>query len=393
MLLISGLRYGLATMKVLRWLPSVLLLAPWLLSAQLPAQGTRLRELVGPASFRLLDWETVHLGERLGRIWTQMCCAPNNTTSADAATVTRYFQMRSERDQLRAGAEVAIERLVGQAYIDSGVARSEPLPVAGIFPPVLVDLTAPPNVLVISPRTELRVVHSSVLQAMDVAAQEQLERSADSTGVSSLVAPIGGIATYPSMVLEDDSAERVLSSVAHEWMHQYLIFYPLGAGYWDSQETREINETTAEMIGAEVGGTLARSLGLAANPSVRAEPTSNEPAFDFRAFMRETRLQMEQLLAREEVDAAEAYMRQRRDELAAHGYAIRKLNQAYFALYGSYGEGFAASPGNPIPGLLRQLRASSPSLGDFVVRVRGISTVAELRQAAAERAMATAFHA
>ena len=370
------------TMKLLRWLPSVLFLAPWLLSAPLPSESARLRDLVGPASFRLLDWETLHLGERLGRVWTQLCCPPSDSTSTDAATLTRYFQARTERDQLRAGAEVAMERLVGQAYVDGGVARSEPLPLAGIFPPVLVALTLPPNVLVIAPRTELRVVHSSVMQAMDVAAQEQLETSADSTGVSSLVAPIGGIATYPSMVLEDDSAERVLASVAHEWMHQYLIFYPLGAGYWDSQETREINETGAEMIGAEVGGQLARSLGLSVNQSGGTAPTSKEPAFDFRAYMRETRVQVEQLLGSGEVDAAEAYMRQRRDELAAHGYAVRKLNQAYFALYGSYGEGFAASPGNPIPGLLHRLRDSSPSLGDFVVCVRGITSVAELRQAA-----------
>ena len=75
-------------------------------------------------------------------------------------------------------------------------------------------------------------------------------------------------------------------------------------------------------------------------------------------------------------------MHQRRDELQTHGYYIRKLNQAYFALYGSYGEGFAASPANPIPTLLHQLRDASPTLGDFVFRVRGITTVAQLRQVA-----------
>jgi len=75
---------------------------------------------------------------------------------------------------------------------------------------------------------------------------------------------------------------------------------------------------------------------------------------------------------------AEAYMRDRRDELQTHGYQIRKLNQAYFALYGSYGDGFAASPANPIPGLLRALRQQSGSLAEFVFRVRGITTVDEL---------------
>jgi hypothetical protein len=77
-------------------------------------------------------------------------------------------------------------------------------------------------------------------------------------------------------------------------------------------------------------------------------------------------------------------MRARRDELTQQGYQIRKLNQAYFALYGSYGDGFAASPANPILGLLKTLREHSSSLGEFVFQVRSITSVAQLR-AAAER--------
>ncbi len=72
--------------------------------------------------------------------------------------------------------------------------------------------------------------------------------------------------------------------------------------------------------------------------------------------MRETRVQTEDFLKVGQVAEAESYMRARRDELQQHGVQIRKLNQAYFALYGSYGEGFAASPSNPIPRLLRTLR-------------------------------------
>ncbi|MBV9578330.1 MAG: hypothetical protein JO057_07060 [Chloroflexi bacterium] len=103
--------------------------------------------------------------------------------------------------------------------------------------------------------------------------------------------------------------------------------------------------------------------------------------FDFRGFMRQTRTQVEQMLAVGQVDAAEAYMRAQRNELQRHGYAIRKLNQAYFALYGSYGESDAASAANPIPGLLHELRGESSSLGDFLARVRGVTTVQELRRA------------
>ena len=97
--------------------------------------------------------------------------------------------------------------------------------------------------------------------------------------------------------------------------------------------------------------------------------------------MRETRSATERLLAAGQVDEAEAYMRGRRDQLQQRGYQIRKLNQAYFALYGSYGDGFAASPANPVPDLLHRLRDQSGSLADFIFRVRQITTVSELRQA------------
>ncbi len=382
MLLSGALRYGNDSVNWLRWLPSALLLVPWLLGPLAPSNDARIRELSGPFGFRLLDWETVHLAERASRLWEGLTGSVAASPS-DWDTLRAYFGPRARPLELRGAAEIATEHVVAQAYRDVGLTRSEPLATGGLFPPVLVALTPPPNVLVISPRTELRVTSSSVLQAMDVGAQEAVEASADSTGVSSLVAPIGGLATYPSMVLEDDSADRVLSAVAHEWLHQYLVFYPLGAGYWNSQETREINETTAEMIGQEVGMGLADTLGLRPRSSPASAPAAATLTFDFRAFMRETRLQAEQLLAGGHVDEAESYMRARRDELRGHGYTIRKLNQAYFALYGSYGEGFAASPANPIPGLLHALRDKSPTLADFVFRVRSITTVAELRQAAA----------
>jgi hypothetical protein len=303
---------------------------------------------------------------------------------ADDGDVLRaYFRPGASHDESRAGVEAALERVVTSAYEEQGIPRSEPLLSDRLFPPLLVALNSPPNVLVISPRNHLRVIGSTVLQGMDTAAEERLEASADSTGVSSLVAPIGGLASYPSMVLDEQSGEHVLTSVAHEWMHQYLIFYPLGAGYWKSQETREINETTADLVGQEIGATLAQRYELRppAQPQGAAQPAQG---FDFRAFMRATRKQVEELLGQGQVDQAEDFMREQQGELQRNGYAIRKLNQAYFALYGSYGGGAAASPSNPIPDLLRQLRERSDSLSDFVFQVRDVTTVDQLRARVAE---------
>ncbi|MGI9145889.1 MAG: hypothetical protein ACR2IK_04975 [Chloroflexota bacterium] len=371
-------------MGALRWLPSLLLLLPWLLAPTAPSDNARIRDLVGPSGFRLLDWETMHLGERATRLWLGLFGSGDSSDSpSDADTLRAYFRAGSREPDLRPGAEAALERVVSSAYQAGGLTWSEPLPLARLFPPVLVALTPPPNVLVIAPRTALRVIGSSVLQPMDFSAQADLEASADSTGISSLVAPIGGLATYPSMVLEEDTPDRVLAAVAHEWLHQYLIFYPLGRGYWNNQETREINETTADLVGVEVGAYLATRLDLSL-PAAGAGATgaARPPAFDFRGFMRETRAQTEQLLANGQVDDAEAYMRDRRDELQQRGFQVRKLNQAYFALYGSYGDGFAASPSNPIPRLLHTLRQRSSTLGEVIFEVRQLTTVAELTRAA-----------
>jgi hypothetical protein len=376
----------LFTVRVLRWLPSVALLLPWLFGPPSPSNEVRIRDLAGPTSFRLLDWETVNLGQRAERLASGLF-GDRPPTTDDGTTLRGYFGTPvAARATLRPAAEAALERVIGGAYGAAGLTRSMPLqlPSDQLFPPLLVALTSPPNVLVIAPRTELRVIQSSVMQATETPAQERLEASADSTGVSSLIAPIGGLATYPSMVLDEDSAERVLSAVAHEWLHQYLIFYPLGKGYFQSQQTREINETTADLVGQEIGARVAADLRLAP-PAAAAASTgpARPPAFDFRAFMRQTRVDTERLLADGQVDQAEALMRQRRDELQQHGYRLRKINQAYFALYGSYGDGFAASPANPIPALLRTLREHSPTLADFIFGVRDVMTVDELRRAVA----------
>ncbi|MDQ3808732.1 MAG: hypothetical protein M3336_00405 [Chloroflexota bacterium] len=363
-------------MSVLRWLPTLLVLLPWLFGPAAPPNDWRIRQIAAPTSFGMLDWETLALAQRVSRLWRGLVGSARDA-DGEVETLRAYFRAGSERGQLRVPTEVALEAMVSRAYEEQGLHRGAPVTLGRLFPPVLVALTEPPNVLVVAPRTELREASSVVLRGMDVAAQEQLEAAADTTGMVSLVAPIGGLATYPSMVLEDNDPERVLAAVAHEWLHQYLVFFPLGAGYWSSQQAREINETTADLVGDEIATALSAryQLSQVSAPATRRNPAS----FDFRAFMRETRLRSEELLAQGRVEDAEAYMRARGQDLRQRGYNIRKLNQAYFALYGSYGGGFAASPNNPIPALLRQLRERSASLSEFVEHVRGLTSVAELR--------------
>ena len=87
---------------------------------------------------------------------------------------------------------------------------------------------------------------------------------------------------------------------------------------------------------------------------------------------------MERLLSIGAIDDAEQYMERRRLELDGMGYRIRRLNQAYFAFHGSYAESVAGD--DRMGTLVRRLRASSPSLADFLARVSNVQSVDTLQR-------------
>jgi hypothetical protein len=167
----------------------------------------------------------------------------------------------------------------------------------------------------------------------------------------------------------------VLDTIAHEWAHTYLTFRPLGWNYDASGGMRTINETVASIFGEEVGRTvIERYYPELSGPSSWPRPLSMsddwiaatlvKPRQQFGDFMRETRLQVDKLLSEGNVAEAEHYMETRRLELVERGYAIRKLNQAYFAFHGTYAVGASAT--DPIGGKLRALRQRAGSLPEFV---------------------------
>lgn len=102
-----------------------------------------------------------------------------------------------------------------------------------------------------------------------------------------------------------------------------------------------------------------------------AEPCP-EDRFCFNREMRETRLNVDDLLAEGKVDQAEAYMEERRQLFVENGYSIRKLNQAYFAFHGTYGD--SPTSVSPIYGQLQRLRQASDSLADFIHTVQTVSS-------------------
>jgi hypothetical protein len=292
-------------------------------------------------------------------------------------------QVSAEAERLRPIAEAILEQQVALilSELDLGLAGF-------VFPPVAFQFAQLPSSLIISPRETIRQDASISLRVdleleQKVALEQQVEQN---EAVSSLVVPVGGLGTYPTMVLESTGLDWITEVAAHEWVHNYLAFRPLGMNYSLNPELRTMNETTASLFGVAVGReVIARYYPeLLPPPAVPAhEPEPEQlPEFDFRAEMRITRLRVDELLAQGEIDTAEAYMEARRLFFWDHGYRIRKLNQAYFAFHGAYADEPGGAAGDdPVGEAVRALweRATTPA--EFLHTMAWMNTYDDLLDA------------
>lgn len=276
---------------------------------------------------------------------------------------------------------------VEESLIDEGIAFDLPLLGSQVFPPVEFEFQGSPLLLVLSRRERIETLERiSLVPTLGLAQVEELERRTDELGVSSLVVPTGGMGSYPPIIPETSSLPSVIGGVIHEWVHNYLYFYPLGQHYSHSQELITMNETIASLVEEELSLLLEKRYypeiyAQRMEPSREAEERVEAGEFDFNAFMRETRLKVDELLAAGKVEEAETYMEERRKRLVEKGYYIRKLNQAYFAFHGSYAT--APTSVSPIGGQMKELRKRSPSLAHFLRTVAQMKSYQELLDALA----------
>ena len=259
------------------------------------------------------------------------------------------------------------------------------------IPPVLYHSTPLPTALIVSPRDTIRQDQNISLKPdMSVDERTALEEKVDRTlNVSSLVVNVGGIGVYPTMVIQSSDLNYLSEIVAHEWVHNFLTFRPLGISYLNSPELRTMNETTASIAGVEIGRSLLeRYYPELLPPPPPPPPTPGEiqppppPVFDFREEMRITRETVDQLLSEGKIEQAEDYMESRRVFFWENGYRIRKLNQAYFAFYGAYADQPGGAAGeDPVGAAVRALRSQSLSLADFLNRISWMSSFEQLKKA------------
>jgi hypothetical protein len=250
------------------------------------------------------------------------------------------------------------------------------------WPPVQMHMTPLPFVLVVSPREEIRQIYSfSLVPGLVTADQEQIESSIlETTDRSALVVPIGGVGLFPAMVLERSDINFLVNTIAHEWGHHWLSLHPLGLSYAATPGLRTINETTASIVGDEIGARVIEryypEFIPPEEPETPSQPEPDEPPpFNFRSEMAETRIQVDELLAEGKVEEAEAYMEQRRQFFWDNGYRIRKLNQAFFAFYGAYADTPGEAGSDPIGPSLIALRQKNSSLRAFLDQVAPITSV------------------
>jgi hypothetical protein len=295
--------------------------------------------------------------------------------AAAAPLSRRLAETRRALERLQPAVESILQEQVAVVLDDLGLGMG-----GAVFPPVSFHFSRVPDALIVSPRTAIRQDADIQLEPGatledQIALERDVEQALD---VSALVVPVGGVGTYPTMVLETTALDWSLETITHEWIHNYLSLRPLGLNYETTPELRTMNETVASLLGTEIGGEVLRRYypELAPPPTPGPEmpeaiQAAGAPAFDFRAEMHATRVQVDALLAEGKVEEAEAYMEARRQVFYREGYRhLRRLNQAYFAFYGAYAdeEGGAAGE-DPVGAAVRELRARSNSARAFLIRM------------------------
>ena len=312
---------------------------------------------------------------------------PNHTTPEQE--IESYIQELKKYESRLAEIKIITEAVL-QFQINSILAGMDLALADQTLPPVLFYTSGLPMQLIISPRQVIRQDASlSLLPDIELHEIIELEREVESAlAISALVVPLGGVSTYPTMVIRTSDLSFLLETIAHEWIHNYLAFFPLGMHYSSSPQLRTINETVASLGGKEISQAVLRQFYADLLPPQPLTPkdyaiktNQNKSTFDFRLEMYLTRMHVDQLLGQGRIDMAEEFMENRRKVFWDHGYTIRRLNQAYFAFHGAYADApYGAAGEDPVGAAVRVLWEKSTSLTDFINRIRWVSTYEDLKR-------------
>ncbi len=315
----------------------------------------------------------------------------SDPTIKDPLAASTYLRGNLERFYARQSQIGPLAESILQEQVTATLAEMDLTSGGQPIPPVLFHMTPLPYNLVVSPRNKIQQDATiSLVPDLTVDLQEALEDKVDENlDVSSLVVPVGGIGTYPTMVQRTAALDWLPNTIAHEWIHNWLTWHPLGLNYETTPQLRTMNETTAEIAGREIGQAMLRRYypELAAKyapQTISHARTRSRLDFDYNAEMHTTRVHVDELLAEGKIEEAESYMEQRRLFFWDNGYAIRKINQAYFAFFGAYADVPGGAAGeDPVGPAVRALRERSLTLRDFLHSIAGMTAFSQLQAAIA----------
>jgi hypothetical protein len=311
---------------------------------------------------------------------------PNIEDPAEAAKPVseELDALYHQRSELQPLTEMVIQQMISEVIEEMGLDF-----IGQPIPQVMFHSTPLPWAMVVSPRDVIQQ-DANISLEVNLTVEDHIlleDQIASNLDVSTLVVRIGGVGTYPSMIAQSTNINWLMDVVAHEWIHNYLTLNPLGVRYGKSPELRTINETTANIAGDEIGAAvIAKFFPEHVPPPPPPQPVETEPqpepeppAFDFRTEMHETRVTVDEMLLNGQIEEAESYMEERRQFFWNNGYSIRKLNQAYFAFYGAYADRPGGTAGeDPVGAAVRDLRAQSASLAEFVKSIADVKSFDDL---------------
>jgi hypothetical protein len=311
----------------------------------------------------------------------------NNPRQEAGPLLKRLSGMLDEQSRLGPLSETILQEQTSQILAENHLTLGgQPVP------PLLYRVIPLPMALIISPRNTIRQdANISLLPGLSIDQVVLLENQVEEKfNVSAMITNVGGIGVYPTMVLSTTDMDFLSDTIAHEWTHNYLTLHPLGLNYDTSPDLRTMNETTASIVGKEIGQQLLeryypqfapRPAPQQPSQNIVPPPDDSPPKFEFRKEMHITRVAVDQLLADGKIEEAERYMEARRKFFWDHGYQIRRLNQAYFAFNGAYADQPGGAAGtDPVGPAVRALRQQSSSLADFLNRISWMTSLDDLQR-------------
>jgi predicted nucleic acid-binding Zn-ribbon protein len=327
------------------------------------------------------------LVEQIKRLESEIAMINTGTKQGDLASLEAELdELEEQRMALAGKVEKIIAGQIKEILAEQGIYHpvDKYIRLKVSFPPLDFKLEEPLHLLVVSPRDRIESIREIILQPnLSVEEMEEIEAKVDKLGVSSLVVELGGLgATYPTFVTDNASLQFTINTATEEWLHQYLAFNPLGflylldvTGVSRNYEIATMNEALASMVSKEIGAMVCQKYYPGYEDNAQQEEVADSE-FDFNQEMREIRRTVDNYLAQGEITQAEEFMEQKRQYLVSMGYQIRKLNQAYFAFYGTYAD--SPTSVSPIGVELQELREQSASLKDFLDTVAAMTSQQDL---------------